>query len=352
MRTLTASPFCPTRYLAPGRRSRSLPSIALVAALSALTATGCASRYTLTRRATAEVHGLAWFSPAVESDRTSLERWERVVGPPVVRASEVASPFDDRIVLVSWNTALGKGDVPALLAHLAQAYPGRGVVLLLQEVYRSGVGPAPPTAGRPYGRKHGGRGRDIVALADQLGMNVYYVPSMRNGSPEQSDQDRGNAILSTLPLGNLTAIELPYERQRRVAVGATVRLRSPGGSRLDLRLVSAHLDNRVAAHRLWFGLFARARQARALVDVLRGEDAVVLAGDFNSWFGFGDLAVRETLGAFPDTPLTDGRPTFRSLLRLDHVFVRLPSGWSAAARRGPRRYDSDHWPLVATIDAR
>lgn len=275
-----------------------------------------------------------------------------MVGPPVVRTRGIVSSAADRIVLVSWNTALGGGNASALVADVTRAYPGRGIVLLLQEVYRSGVGAAPPAPDRSYGRKHGGRTRDIVAIADQLGMNVYYVPSMRNGSPEESDQDRGNAILSTLPLDDLTAIELPFERQRRVAVAATVRLRDSDGSPRALRLVSAHLDNRVSARRLWFpgGLFARARQARALVDVLRDADAAVLAGDFNSWFGFGDLSVRETLGAFPDTPLTDGRPTFRSLLRLDHVFVRLPDGWRAASRRASGCYGSDHWPLVATID--
>jgi endonuclease/exonuclease/phosphatase family metal-dependent hydrolase len=343
------------RYLASNRRSRSLPFTALVAVLSAVAATACASQYALMRRPTAEVAGVVWFSPAVHSDRASLERWERVVGSPIVRAPHSASrTAPDRIVLVSWNTALGEGDAPALLADLTRDYPGRDVVLLLQEVYRRGLGPPPAVQKPGYGRKHGGHGDDIVAIADRLGMNAYYVPSMRNGSPENSDQDRGNAILATLPVRDLTAIELPYERQRRVAVAATVRLQSPSNGPIDLRLVSAHLDNRVGGGRLWFagGLFARARQARALVNVLRGEDAAVLAGDFNSWFGFGDLAVRETLGVFPDTPLTDGRPTFRNLLRLDHVFVRLPDGWSVAAHRARRRYGSDHWPLVATIDAR
>jgi endonuclease/exonuclease/phosphatase family metal-dependent hydrolase len=302
----------------------------------------------------AEVEGVAWFAPAVESDRASLARWERIVAPPVVRIRRAAAPPVTRIVLVSWNIALGEGDLAALLADVARAYPRREFVLLLQETYRGGLSAATSAEGDSYGRRHGGRGDDILAMAERFRLNLYYVPSMRNGSPAQSDQDRGNAILSTLPLQGLAAIELPYERQRRVAVAATVRLESPGGTPLELRVVSAHLDNRVGTRRLWFagGLFARARQARALVEVLQGEEAAVLAGDFNSWFGFGELAVRETLGAFPDTPLTDGRPTFRYLLRLDHVFVRLPDGWSVASRRGPRRYGSDHWPIIAELGAR
>ena len=48
---------------------------------------------------------------------------------------------------------------------------------------------------------------------------------MRNGRPPQTDEDRGNAILSTEPLADLTAIELPFEQQRRVAVAATLRSR-------------------------------------------------------------------------------------------------------------------------------
>ena len=46
---------------------------------------------------------------------------------------------------------------------------------------------------------------------------------MRNG-PELRE-DRGNAIISTEPLLDPFALELPLARQRRVALGAAVRSR-------------------------------------------------------------------------------------------------------------------------------
>ena len=48
-------------------------------------------------------------------------------------------------------------------------------------------------------------------------------------------EDRGNAIVSTEPLHTPFAVELPLERQRRVAVGAGIDVRTPNGlDRLDV----------------------------------------------------------------------------------------------------------------------
>ena len=76
---------------------------------------------------------------------------------------------------------------------------------------------------------------------------------------------------------------------------------------------------------------------------------MVLAGDFNTWFGFADRAYLELARAFPQTRVTDTRRTFEGLLRLDHFFYRLPDGWSAGFRRADSRYGSDHSPLVGTV---
>ncbi len=318
---------------------------------------GCAARHALVRYAPAEPAGFEWLRPAVEGEQQRLLRWSSAVGPPlVVNTAGETGPTDD-IVLISWNIALGAGDLEALLADARPSTASRGLVILVQEAYRDG--PEVPTtlvsgasfAGRLDGHRSNGEREDIETIARRLGLNLYYVPSMRNGSPATSDEDRGNAILSTLPLEELTAIELPFERQRRVAVAATAVGRSSNGQPWRIRFVSAHLDNMVGARRLWFagGMYARARQAKALVEWLRGDSTAVLGGDFNTWFGFGDLAFTETHEAFPDTHVTDRRPTFHNLLRLDHMFFRLPDGWSADFKRAPRAYGSDHWPLIATI---
>lgn len=318
---------------------------------------GCANRYTLVGHAPAEPAGLAWLRPAVADDQADLLRWAGAVGPPVIveRADPLAGT--DVIRLVSWNIALGAGDLETLVSDVRSMSPHVPLVVLLQEAYRDGpevptlLGPKALFAGRLDGRRANGERDDIETLARRSGLNVYYVPSMRNGAPWTSNEDRGNAILSTLPLDDLTAIELPFERQRRVAIAATASGLSANGARWRLRLVSAHLDNMAGPRRLWFAgsMFARARQAKALVEWLRHDEIAVLGGDFNTWLGFGDLAFTQTQRAFPDTTVTDRRPTFRNVLRLDHLFFRLPDGWSATFERASRPYGSDHWPLIATI---
>jgi endonuclease/exonuclease/phosphatase family metal-dependent hydrolase len=258
---------------------------------------------------------------------------------------------------VSWNTKLGHGDVTRLLTELRASAPDAEVVLLLQEVFRKG--PEVPTSlarGSRFAGKLGGDERsppreEIERSAARAGLHLYYVPSMRNGGPVGSDEDRGNAIVSSLPLSEFGAIELPFERQRRVAVAATVSIPSNAGTVWRVRVVSAHLDTMGGLRRGWLAgsAFARTRQARALVDYLRTEKSVVLGGDFNTLLGFQERAYEEVLRAFPGTHVTDGRATFAGLLRLDHLFFRLPNGWRSEFRRARERYGSDHYPLVATI---
>ena len=303
---------------------------------------------------------VAWLGPTLDDDRRALARWRRSVGPPV---AVVAPPAEnrpaDRVIIVNWNLHVGGGDVDRLLADVRrQSGEELPVVFLLQEAYRAGPEVPNELAGDSRwasvirGLRRDGSREEIESVASRLALHAYYVPSMRNGEPLTSDEDRGNAILSTLPLSELAAIELPFERQRRVAVAATVRGTTSAGRPWRLRVVSAHLDNMVGARRLWFagGAFARARQARGLIAALDGESPLVLGADLNTWFGFRDTAYRETVRAFPQTVVTDRRSTFRGLLRLDHLFFRLAPGWKASFRRADENYGSDHYPLIGRID--
>jgi endonuclease/exonuclease/phosphatase family metal-dependent hydrolase len=327
-----------------------------------LASAGCAGHYLLAPNTASIGSGVAWFEPTVATDVRTLERWRSGVGPPIVSSAVVTSDRPiDRLTIVSWNTAVGDADVIAFVRALRTSIgPDAPVVLLLQEAYRkdSTVPHLLPVnasfAGR-LGELRQGRPRDDVrAIADATGMSAYYVPSMRNGSPLVSDEDRGNAILASIPITRLSAIELPFEQQRRVAVAASVGGVTSQGRRWDLRVVSAHLDNMVGGRRLWVAgsEYARTRQARALVSHLSDTSPAVLAGDFNTWFGFRDRAYLETARAFPGAPPSDRRATFHGLLRLDHVFLRLPTLWHAASRRGNDRFGSDHFPLITTIDIR
>jgi endonuclease/exonuclease/phosphatase family metal-dependent hydrolase len=323
-------------------------------------ASGCVARAGLVQTNTAELLGRArepladvrWFTPAAVGDEARLATWRRSVGPPVVRKSEagVTGPLD-RVTLVSWNTAVGEGDV----VRFVETLPRGPIALLLQEVYRGG--PEVPMklpsafgfAGHLGGAAAGPSCREIEDVAARLHLNVYYVPSMRNGGLT-FDEDRGNAILSNVALTDLRAVELPFERQRRVAITATIEGHTTAGDAWRVRLVSAHLDNMSTIRRAWIGAeYGRARQARELAALLQDNVPTVLAGDFNTWFGFSDSAYLETARRFPQTAVADRRPTFRGVLRLDHVFYRLEPAWRAEFRRGESRFGSDHYPLVGSL---
>ena len=259
----------------------------------------------------------------------------------------------DAITIVSWNTKVGAADIVGFVRTLPES-PGP-LVLLLQEVYREGTEvPAHMEAGFAFAKQLGdpgahGSDREIEDVARRLGMTLYYVPSMRNGG-STSDEDRGNAILSNMSLGDLRAIELPFERQRRVAIAATVSGQTGTGTPWSVRLVSVHLDSLSGIKRAWIASeYGRARQARGLTGLLGDDEPTILAGDFNTWFGFADQAYLETALAFPETRVADRRATFLGLLRLDHMFFRLAPGWRMDFHRASSRFGSDHYPLVGTL---
>ena len=130
---------------------------------------------------------------------------------------------------------------------------------------------------------------------------MLYVPSMRNGA--KAFEDRGNAIVSTEPLHTPFAVELPLERQRRVAVGAGIDVRTPNGlDRLDV--LSAHLEPLSSPASLWIFKSPRPRQVLALLHVLRTSrpsegwrsSGSVLGGDFNTIQAGADEEAYPSLG--------------------------------------------------------
>jgi endonuclease/exonuclease/phosphatase family metal-dependent hydrolase len=272
----------------------------------------------------------------------------------------------DSVAVVSWNTHVGGGDVVALVGdlragRLTGGRPVRDFVLLLQEVYRAdpalpediprGSAPARVEEAPPEGARAG-----VVSAARALGLALVYVPSMRNGAPGRgADEDRGNALLSTLPLQDPRAIELPFEAQRRVAVAATLSARTAEGEPWMLRVASVHLDTRATGSRLLASVgVARLHQARALEAALSPALPTLVAGDLNTWAPrFLEPALAFLEERFPQSPPTPDEPTFDlgwGIGRtLDHLFFRTPAGWSVRYRRLPERYGSDHYPLLGWV---
>ena len=326
----------------------------LCLAIPLVVATGCAGGGHRLVPRTLPVQSAApvtWFAPELERDVMTLERWRAAVGSPLVIDAQPHATPSDSLTVVSWNIALGAGEVVPLVRELQGSGHGP-IVLLLQEAFRSGddIPKTPVDAAFAGFLGDSKPEREIDEIARTLGFSLYYVPSMRNGAPGRYDEDRGNAILTNLDLDALVAIELPFERQRRVAVAATVRGANADGEPWSVRLASVHLDNTGSLRRVWIGSeYGRARQARGLRDALHGQEPLILGGDFNTWFGFSDRAYAELARDYPQTRVTDSRRTFRGLLRLDHLFYRTPPQWQVTVRRGESARGSDHHPLIATV---
>jgi endonuclease/exonuclease/phosphatase family metal-dependent hydrolase len=315
-------------------------------------------------------HPPAWITPSDLNDRLRLSRWCETVGPVFFqpRPAAVTAPVD-RLAIVSWNIHEGDGDVDDFIRRLRLGEftggdPIEAFVLLLQEATRrDGTVPLRVPRGYPVPRSiaphRGVRDGGVTHLANE-GLAVLYAPSMRNGGHASNDgaEDRGNAIVSTLPLLEPRIVELPLEHQRRVTVAATVEGRTRAEMPWHLDLVNVHLDTALALLR--GGPFAaRARQVRALLDALdsfpppaAGHDAIVIAGDLNTWRGAREPAVRILRDAFPDTPPADHDATWHGPLRthatLDHIFVRGAVSPSRVTRL-PGRFGSDHFPLLTIV---
>ena len=312
---------------------------------------------------------VSWEIAAPPRDRPELCRWRRAVGP--VRFCQVANgavaPAVSRLAVAVWNARAGGGDIRAFWKHVVEAGAASGgpLVALLQEVFASSPGLPAPTPGAAWAKRIADRPVDqrridVAAFCRDEGLSLLYVPSMRNGGGHDPPEDRGNAIVANVPLAAPCAVELPFERQRRVAVTADVVVGS-GTDALKLTLCSMHLDNRAPWRRAWRSLgLGRRRQMAGLVSVLRRrprEDALALGGDFNTWFrGRREGAYKLARRRFAQPAHPDPAPTHRFELggwpRLsDHLLFRLPPGWKGDYRRLDRAFGSDHYPLLGSVRA-
>ena len=316
------------------------------------------------------VSPIAWVPVVPAGDLASLRRWRAAVGPARVgnagsgHVPPTPAPPDRRprrpLTVAAWNAGVGAGAIRALWDHLCGGHGAVAgpTVLLLQEVFATGPhlpAPAPPAAWakRITGVPESEPRTDIVSFAREVGLSLVYVPSMRNGGRDQSPpEDRGSAILANVPLVSPRAIELPFERQRRVAVAASVPLDDQ-----TIDLCSVHLENRAPWRRAWRGLGSgRSRQMAELLTVFPSADSVasVLGGDLNTWVGGRrESAYRLARARFPLPERPDPRPTHHfeiggRLRHSDHLMFRLPPGWHADYSRLDDTFGSDHYPLVGT----
>lgn len=364
---------------------RAMSAARLCGTISMLGLTGCMGAHRMTQdlptdRTCPVTAAEPWYVPAAPEDHARLERWCRTVGHPVVRPLPSGAFPDlipgDELTVLSWNVAAGGGDLVGFLEKEASVgcagaasrlRTGAGhVAVLLQEAFRRS--PDLPDVADPRvvpraaaEEDRDGERLDVIEVADRCGLSLVYVAAARNGFPLEGHEpeDRGVAILTTLPLAGVAFIELPYEAARRVAVAAIVG----AGAGPAIRLVNVHLISAAPPSRaLATGNGSRVRQGLAVGDAVRlmeealladgvaGERSVstLLAGDFNTW-SEGESTLRRLRELFPDSPPPLGLPT-RGAFPTDHMLFRrgagdAPSILASTYARIDDRYHSDHHGL-------
>ena len=197
-------------------------------------------------------------------------------------------------------------------------------------------------------------------LATQLGMNWVHAPAgiPRGIKPAKRQWwldfeepidlhdagDTGVALLSRLPLHDVTRIDLPWEEcpwRPRLAMAATVSLGSQ-----PIRIFNAHVDPHAASGGQLAQLELIADQADSII-----EPAIIM-GDFNTLSREKCLETRNFLESRGyTTPIPTGTPTWRGAglrLHADWIFSR----GLKIARWGVARplHVSDHWPIWAEIE--
>lgn len=314
------------------------------------------------RAQAAEARAFDWQLPPESLEVTRLNAWCAAVGPAVVGDfgdSVRVTPVVDTLWVVSWNVHVGGSDLDGFMqdfraGRLTGGSRPEHFVLLVQEAHREGdllpqLEPGEPGGSPVQELPPGGERVDIIAAAERFGLRVLYVPSMRNGETE----DRGNAILSTLPLESPVAISLPVARQRRVAVAAYLGARTRDGRDWRIQVASVHLESSPSGWRS--DEEQRLEQAEALIELLPPSEAAIAGGDFNTKTrGRSEALVFPMRRAYPQTPRFPTGPTYRKAFGLyreylDYIFFRLPEDTDAWYDRVSRVYASDHFPLVGRV---
>jgi hypothetical protein len=295
-----------------------------------------------------------WLAPDEGRERARLSKWCAGVGEAasilhVGVGDAVIADMSD-VVFVSWNVHVGSGDIKAFVADLRAGVHTDGrrfphYVLLLQEAVRTSDVPpfAPEAAGAKRISPHDPVPPiDIVRVSNDLGASLIYVPSMRNGSSAKDPaEDRGSAIVSTIPMQAPMAIELSGERQRRVVISAQIGTFSVAVLHLDALGGSRRL-------RLFWTPWMRDVQVRTTASALPNGPLVVGA-DLNTWHGRDELAARRLAELFRTTPVSVDRHGL-GLRVLDYMFFRTGTNQRARYRQLARKYGSDHRPLVGWVE--
>jgi endonuclease/exonuclease/phosphatase family metal-dependent hydrolase len=317
---------------------------------------------------------VTWYAHPSPEDGAANAAWCATVGPPAVVPmphSSLPSTPPDTLTVVTWNAWIDGGDFREFAEKelgLSCGPEGPSVlegftpfILLIQEAHqRSDLVPVvPEDAPVPWevGPEERAPGSlDILGTAEACGLSLAYIPSARNGfkSEGRIGEDKGNALLSTLPLRDVLGIEVPFEAGRKVAVGAEFDVGIPGSW---LRVVSLHLDvASTLARTMMTGNRTRERQVAGLLDAMDrhgwGVGPAIVGGDFNTWSSR-DAALKLVLSRHPESPPIT-RETSMGPFPADHLFIRGDEDGIISLVPGSYRtlqslYGSDHQARILRL---
>jgi endonuclease/exonuclease/phosphatase family metal-dependent hydrolase len=194
----------------------------------------------------------------------------------------------------------------------------------------------------------------VLTLARALGLGFFYAPSMRNGlaAPGEAREDRGNAILSTLPLEGFRVVTLPHERQRRAAILATVMIPGTHGAPSAIQLASLHLDVWPSILPSLLDPSRRHRQAGGFLTAAADSGTPTIVGaDLNALTPT-DPQVRLLRARWPSWE--EATPCWtRGRFCTDYLFTGDLREWDASPYRVVQdSYGSDHLPLLSILTRR
>jgi endonuclease/exonuclease/phosphatase family metal-dependent hydrolase len=155
--------------------------------------------------------------------------------------------------------------------------------------------------------------------------------------------DTGVALLSRVPLHEITRIDLPWHQcmwRPRLAMGATFELAAQ-----PVRLFNVHVDPHGP-------LDNQHQQLEALIETAgRGEGVQIILGDFNTLSKQKAVEIRRLMEAHGySTPFPTGTPTWRG------AGLRFHADWIFVKGLEVKRFGvvkplrvSDHWPIWAEV---
>ena len=284
-------------------------------------------------------------------------------GEPIARSS---------LVLASYNIryAVGRYLIPSGLLRKAGINLPRPRAEAVTRNIKTAAGvflenvllPRPDILALQEADKETGRagGQHVAAkLAAEMGVHFVHVGAgiPRGVAPEQREWwlnfeeqialhdpgDTGVALLSRVPLDDLTRIDLPWHKcawRPRLAMGATIELLSQ-----RVRLFNVHVDPHGP-------LDNQHQQVEALLEhAEQYEGPTLIVGDFNTLSKQKAVEIRRLMESKGySTPFPTGTPTWRGAglrFHADWIFV---NGLSAKRWGVVRPLNvSDHWPIWAEI---